>query len=90
MTFTQGNAFKYLWRAGRKDPNKYKEDLEKAKWYIKDAQYHSEVWHNAKSDNEADQDSLEAFLATSPYYHLMLQILDGDRFFAYCTAEALS
>lgn len=33
------NAFiytctKYLWRAGKKDPRKHLEDLEKAKWYL--------------------------------------------------------
>jgi hypothetical protein len=30
-----GNAVKYLCRAGRKDENKFVEDLEKAIWYIK-------------------------------------------------------
>lgn len=29
-----GNAIKYISRAGKKDPAKYAEDLEKAKWYI--------------------------------------------------------
>ena len=29
-----GNAVKYISRAGKKDPDKYVEDLEKAKWYI--------------------------------------------------------
>lgn len=29
-----GNAVKYISRAGKKDPDKYIEDLEKAKWYI--------------------------------------------------------
>lgn len=29
-----GNAIKYISRAGKKDPAKYVEDLEKAKWYI--------------------------------------------------------
>lgn len=29
-----GNAFKYLARAGKKDPEKLDEDLEKAIWYI--------------------------------------------------------
>lgn len=29
-----GNAFKYLARAGKKDPDKLEEDLEKAIWYI--------------------------------------------------------
>lgn len=34
MTFNLGNAVKYLWRAGKKDPTI--QDLEKARWYIKD------------------------------------------------------
>lgn len=34
LDFCLGNAVKYISRAGKKDPNKTKEDLEKAKWYI--------------------------------------------------------
>lgn len=30
----RNNALKYIIRAGKKDPRKYIEDLEKAKWYI--------------------------------------------------------
>jgi len=33
--FCTGNAIKYLMRAGRKDPDKTIEDLEKAAWYIR-------------------------------------------------------
>lgn len=29
-----GNAVKYISRAGKKDPDKYIEDLEKAVWYL--------------------------------------------------------
>lgn len=29
-----GNAVKYIARAGKKDPNKYVEDLQKAVWYL--------------------------------------------------------
>lgn len=29
-----GNAFKYLWRAGRKDASRTVEDLRKARFYI--------------------------------------------------------
>lgn len=32
--FCLGNALKYISRAGKKDPNKIKEDLEKARWYL--------------------------------------------------------
>jgi hypothetical protein len=34
--FNIGNAIKYLWRAGKKDPAKHIEDLQKAAWYIND------------------------------------------------------
>lgn len=34
LDFRLANAVKYIARAGKKDPNKLKEDLEKAIWYI--------------------------------------------------------
>lgn len=34
LGFHLGNAVKYISRAGKKDPNKTVEDLNKAKWYI--------------------------------------------------------
>ena len=34
LGFHLGNAVKYICRAGRKDPDKIKEDLDKAIWYI--------------------------------------------------------
>lgn len=34
LDYHVGNAVKYLSRAGKKDPNKYIEDLQKAIWYI--------------------------------------------------------
>lgn len=34
LGFHLGNAVKYISRAGKKDPNKYVEDLRKAIWYI--------------------------------------------------------
>lgn len=39
LSFDRGNAFKYVWRAGEKGGHeKFKEDLEKALWYIEDEQ----------------------------------------------------
>lgn len=35
LNFNRGNAVKYISRAGKKDINKYVEDLEKAVWYLK-------------------------------------------------------
>ena len=32
--FNRGNAIKYIWRAGEKDPKREIEDLRKAAWYI--------------------------------------------------------
>lgn len=38
LPFPQGNAIKYLWRAGNKGgPEKLKEDLSKTLWYVLDA-----------------------------------------------------
>lgn len=34
LNFHRGNAVKYIARAGKKDPNKEIEDLEKAVWYL--------------------------------------------------------
>lgn len=34
LGFHLGNAIKYILRAGKKDPSKTLEDLNKAKWYI--------------------------------------------------------
>ena len=34
LSFSAGNVVKYVCRAGRKDPDKYVEDLEKARWYL--------------------------------------------------------
>lgn len=34
LNFHLGNAVKYICRAGKKDPSKLKEDLDKAIWYI--------------------------------------------------------
>ena len=36
FNFNRGNAIKYIWRAGEKDPKKEIEDLQKAIWYIED------------------------------------------------------
>lgn len=34
LSFCAGNVAKYVCRAGRKDPGKHVEDLEKARWYL--------------------------------------------------------
>lgn len=37
LSFHLGNAMKYIARAGKKKPDKYSEDLEKAIWYLRRA-----------------------------------------------------
>lgn len=34
LNFNLGNVVKYIGRNGKKDPDKYIEDLEKARWYL--------------------------------------------------------
>lgn len=34
LNFHRGNAVKYICRAGKKNPDKEVEDLQKARWYI--------------------------------------------------------
>lgn len=34
LSYNLGNALKYLWRKGRKDPAKTLQDLEKARFYV--------------------------------------------------------
>lgn len=34
LDFCLGNAVKYIARAGKKDPSKLVEDLQKARWYL--------------------------------------------------------
>ena len=46
MNFCRCNAFKYLWRAGKKSDN-ITEDLDKAIWYIqKELKLHNEFTSN--------------------------------------------
>lgn len=44
LSFCAGNVVKYVCRAGRKDPDKYVEDLEKARWYLN--REIERVWRN--------------------------------------------
>ena len=54
LGFHLGNAVKYISRAGKKDPNKYIEDLRKAIWYI-----NREIERELKSREESyDKDSI--------------------------------
>ena len=41
------DAFKYVWRAGKKDPAKMAEDLQKAKFYLLDWRDELRTWQSA-------------------------------------------
>ena len=58
MPFTLGNAFKYTFRAGKKDPTRFVEDLQKARFYLL-AWKDLEPWHTTLYHGRAPA---EAFL----------------------------
>lgn len=59
LGFCLGNAVKYISRAGRKDPKRTIEDLEKAVWYIR-----REI---QKRRNEAEGHAIKPEGFVSPY-----------------------
>lgn len=52
--FCLANAIKYIARAGKKDPQKYVEDLEKAVWYVRRAI--EQTKENPRRPNEMPQE----------------------------------
>lgn len=50
LNFDRGNAVKYIVRAGRKDPKKTIEDLQKAIFYINDEIKRLEAKNNEKAE----------------------------------------
>ena len=74
LPFTVGNAFKYLWRAGRKDPEKTLEDLHKALWYLGDA-----LDHETKPVSPAARAVFGLIPRSETYrYFAMLGIVSGS------------
>ena len=51
LCFHTGNVVKYICRAGKKDPHKLKEDLEKCVWYLQ------RKIKSLESDSEIEQES---------------------------------
>lgn len=81
MPFTLGNAFKYTFRAGKKDPTKFVEDLEKARFYVL-AWKDMEPWHSTLYHGRAPA---EAFLFKTDYrqwdnwrYRTLRALVRGD------------
>ena len=54
LPFCQGNAFKYVWRAGMKNPAAYREDIEKALWYFRDMDRSCTIAQDGKADEVMD------------------------------------
>ena len=52
LGFDLGNAVKYISRAGKKDPSKTIEDLEKAVWYLQDEIKHLKSLGKSESSGE--------------------------------------
>jgi len=57
LSFNTGNALKYIWRAGRKDKSKTKEDLKKAVFYLeREISLHKNIlevyYQSEKRDNK--------------------------------------
>lgn len=51
LGFHLGNVIKYIVRAGKKDPNKEIEDLEKARWYLDRWIQYRKEFQNGKADS---------------------------------------
>lgn len=52
LGFHLGNAVKYIARAGKKDPEKTSEDLQKAIWYIN--RYIEQMWGETEGAQNED------------------------------------
>ena len=53
LKFAPGNAFKYIWRAGKKSSESREKDLRKAIWYLYDWAAWNPVTHVGGEHNEA-------------------------------------
>jgi len=53
LSFNFGNALKYLWRAGIKEPAREREDREKALWYLRRG---CELFHHSNHDPVAESE----------------------------------
>ena len=81
MPFTLGNAFKYTFRAGKKDPTRFVEDLQKARFYLLEWKT-LEPWQTTLYHGRAPA---EAFLFKTDYrqweswrYNALRAIVRGD------------
>ena len=86
MPFTLGNAFKYAWRAGKKNPERFVEDLEKALFYLREwndlAPWHTTLYHG-RAPAEAMFFKTDARQWESWRYRALRAIIRGDADEAY-------
>lgn len=87
LPFSMGNAFKYVWRAGKKgDAVKAKEDLDKARWYLRDVDEFEEH-HLSSTQVAAIRASRRLFDLIVPdrsaRYGALKAILEGDSYDAF-------
>jgi hypothetical protein len=93
LPFSMGNAFKYVWRAGKKgDAVKAKEDLDKARWYLRDVD-ESEDHHLCTAQVAAIRASRRIFELIVPdgsaRYEALKAILEGDGYAAFRFIDAM-
>lgn len=75
LPFNLGNAVKYLWRAGRKDPAKTIEDYQKAVFYLKDESERMGVMRKSRPEfAEVIEVSIHPSLAVKG---LLFRVQDG-------------
>ena len=74
LPFSEGNAVKYIWRAGRKGDAK--EDLEKAMWYIEDCM----MYPRMTTEQRAKAEILLKLIEDSCSYRLKIikRIIQGQ------------
>lgn len=80
LPYNLGCAFKYVWRAGSKDPKTFNEDLDKAAWYIKDQIAHFgklekqktafAIWQTVQKKDTSREWALESILDGDDVYAL--------------------
>lgn len=76
LSFSLGNAFKYVWRAGKKGSvAKAREDLDKARWYLRDV---AEFGLESGPDIEGSRRIFGLVVPDGVRHHILKSILQLD------------
>jgi hypothetical protein len=78
MQFNLGNAFKYVWRAGRKNGNSLEKDYSKAIWYLESMSDYS-AYPDYKTA-KALFDLIDPMHADPVKYPILSKIIDGNSY----------